>query len=62
LGRFAARIARRRGVKIARVALARRLLTLAYYALRDPQGCAAYPMLPARSVIRMASTDGRQTD
>lgn len=48
LGRFAARIARRRGVKIARVALARRLLTLAYYALRDPQGCAAYPMVPAR--------------
>jgi len=43
LGRFAARIARRRGVKIARVAVARRLLTLCYYALRDPQGCAAYP-------------------
>ena len=62
LGRFAARIARRRGVKIARVALARRLLTLAYYALRDPQGCAAYPMVPARSVIRMASAGGRQTD
>jgi len=44
LGRFAAAIARRRGVKIARVALARRLLTLCYYALRDPQGCAAYPV------------------
>lgn len=50
LGRFAVRIARRRGVKIARVALARRLLTLAFYALRDPQGCAAYPLVPARSV------------
>lgn len=62
LGRFAARIARRRGVKIARVAVARRLLTLCYYALRDPQGCAAYPMVPARSLIRMASPDGRQTD
>jgi transposase len=49
LGRFAARIARRRGVKIARVALARRLLTLAFYALRDPSGCAAYPLDPARS-------------
>lgn len=48
-GRFAARIARRRGVKIARVALARRLLTLAFYALRDPSGCAAYPLVPARS-------------
>jgi hypothetical protein len=32
-------IADRRGDKIARVAVARRLLTLAYYALRDPQGC-----------------------
>jgi transposase len=35
LGRFTARIAQRRGPKIARVALARRLLTLCYYALRD---------------------------
>lgn len=60
LGRFAPRIARRRGVRIARVALARRLLTLAHYALRDPQGCSAYPMVPARSVIRMASADGRR--
>jgi transposase len=50
LGRFAARIARRRGVKIARVALARRLLTLCYYALRDPQGCAAYPLVPGALV------------
>lgn len=44
LGRFAFRIARRRGVKVARVALVRRLLTLSYYALRDAQGCAAYPV------------------
>ena len=35
LGRFAA--------QIARVALARRLLTLCYYALRDAGGCRAYP-------------------
>jgi transposase len=35
-------IARRRGAKIARVALARRLLTLCYYALRDPAGCQKY--------------------
>jgi transposase len=43
LGRFAGQIAQRRGVKIARVALARRLLTLCYYALRDEGGCRAYP-------------------
>lgn len=30
--------------KIARVALAHRLLTLCYYTLRDPQGCRAYPV------------------
>jgi transposase len=47
LGRFAAQIAQRRGPKIARVALARRLLTLCYYALRDQDGCRAYPV-PAR--------------
>jgi transposase len=59
---FAGPIADRRGVKIARVALARRLLTLAFYALRDPQGCRAYPPLrrssrsvPARSSSVMAS-------
>jgi transposase len=45
LGRFTAQIARRRGPKIARVALARRLLTLCYYALRDDGGCRAYPVL-----------------
>jgi hypothetical protein len=35
---------RRRGTKIAKVALARRLLTLCYYALRDQHGCRAYPV------------------
>ena len=44
LGCFTARIAQRRGPKIARVALARRLLTLCYYALRDDGGCRAYPV------------------
>jgi transposase len=43
LGRFAQQIAQRRGAKIARVALARRLLTLCSYALRDAGGCRAYP-------------------
>jgi transposase len=37
------RVAERRGTKIARVAVARRLLTLAYYALRDEGGCRAFP-------------------
>jgi len=40
---FLDRIAVRRGTKIARVALARRLVTLCYYALRDERGCRAYP-------------------
>lgn len=59
---FADPIADRRGAKIARVALARRLLTLAFYALRDADGCRAYPPLrrsshstPARSTTVMAS-------
>ena len=43
---FAAPIADRRGTKIARVALARRLLVLAFYALRDEGSCRAYPALP----------------
>lgn len=43
LRKFHDRIARRRGNKIARVALARRLLTLSFYALRDESGCRAYP-------------------
>ena len=42
---FRDRIARRRGAKIAKVALARRLLTLCYYALRDDGGCRAYPAI-----------------
>ena len=60
---FAAPIAERRGGKIARVALARRLLTLAFYALRDPDGCRAYPpvrrstrSVPVRSTPGMASS------
>ncbi|MDA8203191.1 MAG: hypothetical protein M0Z49_10580 [Chloroflexi bacterium] len=55
-------IAERRGTKIARVALARRRLTLAFHALRDPDGCRAYPPLrrssrsvKARSLVVMAS-------
>ncbi len=41
---FFTRIARRRGVKTARVAVARRLLTLCFYALRDESGCRAFPV------------------
>ncbi len=37
------RIARRRGAKIATVALARRLLTLSFYALRDDAGSSGLP-------------------
>ena len=63
-------IADRRGTKIARVALARRILTLAFYALRDERGCREYPALPrpsrrpvtARSQSVMASPDGRSLD
>lgn len=57
-------IERRRGKKIARVALARRLLTLCYYALRDEAGCRRYPprgsrprrSAEARSPFVMASS------
>jgi transposase len=54
------RIARRRGAKIARVAVARRLLTLVYYALRSETGCRSYPIssnpkVGARSMAVMAS-------
>ena len=63
LQRFAGPIEERRGTKIARVALARRLLTLTFYALRDPEGCRAYPPLrrssrsvTARSPFGMASS------
>lgn len=38
------RVARRRGAKIARVAVARRLLTLVFYALRSEGGCRSYPV------------------
>jgi transposase len=48
LGTFFIGIEKRRGTKIARVALARRLLTLIYYALRDEGGCRAFPV-PHRS-------------
>jgi transposase len=51
---------RRRGAKIARVAVARRLLTLVYYALRSDTGCRSYPIssnpkVEARSMAVMAS-------
>ncbi|TME26182.1 MAG: IS110 family transposase [Chloroflexi bacterium] len=57
----------RRRTKIARLALARRLLTLCYYALRDEGGCRAYPVgqrtrrLPVTGALGavLASTDGR---
>jgi hypothetical protein len=61
LGAFYTSIEKRRGSKIARVALARRLLNLAYYALRDEGGCRAFPVHSkiargrARSLIDMAS-------
>lgn len=59
LHRFATSIEERRGSKIARVALARRLLTLVFYALRDPAGCRAYPALrrPSRSVTARSLSD-----
>lgn len=43
LRRFFEGIERRRGSKIAHVALARRILTLCFYALRDDGGCRAFP-------------------
>jgi len=69
LQRFFGPIKERRGTKIARVALARRLLSLAFYALRDEAGCRAFPVLAhpsrstrARSPYGMASPDGRDFD
>jgi transposase len=44
LAGFQASIASRRGDKIARVALARRIATLCFHALRSPQGCRAFPV------------------
>jgi hypothetical protein len=69
LRRFEERIARRRGKKIARVALARRLLTLCY-ALRDQAGCRAFPERASRHIRTGAlavshglpAGDGAQTD
>jgi transposase len=52
LRRFVAPIARRRGDKIARIALARRLLSLVFYALRDEGGCRAYPVSPRSAPAR----------
>lgn len=52
LVRFLERIERRRGTKIARVALARRLLTLCFYALRDQEGCCAFPVRTRSRKIR----------
>jgi transposase len=43
LNNFQAGIAKRRGDKIARVALARRIAILSYHALRNPDGCRAFP-------------------
>ena len=43
---FVDRIASRRGTKVARVALARRLLNLCFYALRDERGFRAFPIAP----------------
>ncbi len=56
LVRFFERIEGRRGKKIARVALARRILTLCYYALRDDRGCRAYPPGRVTSRSRAIST------
>lgn len=47
LRRFEEAIASRRGAKIARVALARRILTLCFHALRDDAGCRAFPVRAA---------------
>jgi transposase len=54
------RVAQRRGAKIARVAVARRLLILVYHALRSETGCRSYPVssnpkVEARSMAVMAS-------
>ena len=44
LNKLEARVRIRRGVPIARVAKARKLLTYCYHALRDPQGCRYFPV------------------
>ncbi|HEX2648128.1 MAG TPA: transposase, partial [Candidatus Dormibacteraeota bacterium] len=43
LASFREAIASRRGNMIARVAVARRLASLCFHALRNPQGCRAHP-------------------
>jgi transposase len=58
LRRWSERIARRRGKKIARVALARRLLTLCFYALRDQEGCRAFPARMRSRQIRPGALAG----
>lgn len=50
------RVAARRGTHIARVAVARRLLTLAYYALRSETGCRSYPIKSKRSSVAARSS------
>jgi transposase len=58
LRRWYERIERRRGKKIARVALARRLLTLCFYALRDEEGCRAFPARTRPRQIRPGALAG----
>ncbi len=53
------RIAERRGKKIARVALARRLLALCFYALRDDEGCRAFPARTRERQIRPGALAAR---
>lgn len=52
LRRWDERIEERRGKQIARVALARRLLTLCFDALRDQEGCRAFPLRPPTRRVR----------
>lgn len=49
-------IASRRGTKIATVALARLLLTLCFYALRDEKGCRAFPVRARARTSRSADS------
>jgi transposase len=68
LSRWQTEIANRRGDKIARVALARRIATLCFHALRSQHGCRAFRLAQSDSLHRpvgahplefMASGDGR---
>jgi len=54
LREFKQRIASRRGTKIATVALARLILTLCFYALRDDEGCRAFPTRARTRTTRQA--------